>query len=71
MNMSPVSSESIAAIGYDESTLTLQVEFKNGRTYQYFDVPKHVYEELLNPPGGSHGVYLNQHIKGQYRYAKL
>lgn len=71
MNMIPVSSSDIVAVGYDEDTLTLQVEFKDGRTYQYFDIPKHVYEGLLNPPDGSHGIYLSQHIKGQYRYAKL
>ena len=48
----------------------MQVEFKNG-VYQYFDVPLSVYEDLMNPPGGSHGIYLNANIKGQYRDARL
>ena len=71
INMTPVTSTNILAIGYDTASLTLQVEFKDGHVYQYFDVPVSVYEELMNPPGGSHGSYLAAHIKGQYRYARL
>jgi hypothetical protein len=71
INMTPVSSDNILAIGYEAASLTLQVEFKDGHVYQYFDVPMAVYEEFMNPPGGSHGKYLAAHIKGQYRYARL
>lgn len=70
INMIPVSSSNIVAIGYDTATLTLQVQFKNA-VYQYFDVPLSVYEELMNPPGGSHGIYLNSNIKGQFRCTRL
>ena len=34
----PVSSSSLAEIGYDGSTQTMEVCFKSGRIYQYFDV---------------------------------
>lgn len=70
IKMFPVSSSNIVAIGYDSTSLTLQVQFKDA-VYQYFDVPLSVYEELMNPPGGSHGIYLNASIKGQYRCARL
>ena len=43
MNRSPVSSINVASVGYDGSTLTLEVEFLSGSVYQYFDVPNAVY----------------------------
>lgn len=64
-----VNSSNIAEIGYDENSETLEVLFKNDRVYQYFSVPGQVADELMT--AGSHGQYLNQHIKGQYRYARV
>jgi hypothetical protein len=69
MNRQPVSSSNIASIGYDAGSQTLEIEFLNGGVYQYFDVPQHVYEELMN--ASSHGQYLARVIKGAYRYSKV
>lgn len=69
MNRQPVSSSNIAAIGYDVNSQTLEIEFLNGGVYQYFDVPQHVYDDLMS--AGSHGQYLAQNIKGAYRYSKV
>jgi hypothetical protein len=70
MQRDPVSpSTSIASIGYDESTSTLEIEFKTGSVYQYFEVPKSTYDELMS--ASSHGTYLAQQIKGQFRYARV
>lgn len=69
MNRQPVSSSNIASIGYDANSQTLEIEFLNGGVYQYFDVPQHVYDELMN--ADSHGQYLAQNIKGAYRYSKV
>jgi len=69
MNRKPVSSSNIASIGYDVDSQTLEIEFLNGGVYQYFDVPQHVYEELMS--AGSHGQYLARNIKGAYRYSKV
>lgn len=68
MDRIPVSSSNIAAIGYDATTMTLEVEFKNGSVYQYFDVPEGEYMNLLG--ADSVGSYLNQNIKTGYRYSK-
>lgn len=35
MNRTPVISSQIAAIGWDEATKTMEVEFKGGSVYQY------------------------------------
>lgn len=69
MEMIYVESSNIEAVGYDEDSSTLQVEFKNGGTYQYFDVPERVFEELRD--ADSVGKYLAANIKGVYRYSKV
>ncbi len=69
MNRIPVQSSNIADIGYDEQSMTLEVGFKNGTVYQYFDVPEAVHQEFMN--AGSKGTFLNANIKNNYRYAKL
>lgn len=69
MNRTPVSSKSVASVGYDANTLTLEVEFKDGPVYQYFDVPDAVHQEMMR--ASSIGQYLNANIKNQYRYARI
>ncbi|MGF6330148.1 KTSC domain-containing protein [Pseudomonas sp. PICF141] len=64
-----VSSSNIASIGYDSESMTLEVEFNNGATYQYFDVGLRLYEELIN--ADSVGGFLAAHIKGTYRFSKV
>jgi hypothetical protein len=69
MEMIPVSSSNIAGVGYDEDSQTLQIEFNNGTSYQYFDVPEQVFTELRD--AGSVGAYLASNIKGVYRFSKV
>jgi hypothetical protein len=63
-----VSSTNVAAIGYDPTTLTLEIEFTNGSIYQYFDVPQSLYDELVSGP--SVGKAVNTLVKQNYRFAK-
>lgn len=65
MNRTPVSSSNLASIGYDAESLVLEVEFNNGRVYQYFDVPQGTYDELMS--ASSKGSYMNNGIKKQFR----
>jgi hypothetical protein len=46
MEREAVSSSSVASIGYDPESLTLEVEFASGDVYQYFDVPETEYDGL-------------------------
>jgi len=64
-----VSSTDLSSIGYDLESKTLEIEFKSGGIYQYFNVPEYVYEALLN--ASSHGKYFNQNIKEQYQCSKI
>lgn len=65
-----VSSSNILSIGYEPSSMTLEVEFKNGAVYQYYDVPQSIYEGLM--AADSHGRYLDIYVKkGGYRYSQI
>ncbi len=48
MNRTPVDSSNIADVGYDETSMTLEVGFNTGTIYQYFDVPQTVYQEFMS-----------------------
>ena len=69
MEREQVSSSNLKSIGYDINTSILEVEFKNGRVYQYFNVPINVYNALIN--ASSVGKYLNSNIVGVYKYTEL
>lgn len=62
-------SSNVASIEYDIGTSTLQVEFKNGGIYQYFDVPEATFQGFII--ADSKGTYLNSYIKGSFRYARV
>ena len=69
MQRTPVSSSNIRSIGYDPQLALLEVEFTSGDVYQYFDVPEHHYRQFLS--SSSHGQFLNDHIRYNYRYRKV
>jgi hypothetical protein len=69
MEWRELSSSAIARVAYDEESRTLSVEFRNGRVYEYFDLPRHVYEELLKAP--SAGRFVTYNIKDVYRYKRV
>ena len=41
-----VESSHLKELKYDDDTKILEIEFNNGSKYQYFDVPKKIYQEL-------------------------
>jgi len=49
MNMTPVTSDTVRAAGYDHRTQVLRVTFSSGGTYDYYAVPVHLYEVMLLP----------------------
>ena len=69
MTLQPINSSSLAAIGYDADTQTLTVEFRKSGTYEFFEVPESIYQELMS--AGSHGEYFGRNVRGKYRYAKV
>ena len=69
MNRSPVSSSNVSSIGYDTVTETLEVEFLSGRVYQYYGVPDHLHEQIMQ--ASSKGQFLNYYIKNSYPYSRV
>lgn len=69
MERIPVISSNILAIGYDEDSQVLEVEFNHGSVYQYMGVPQSELEGIMN--ADSKGKYLNANIKGRYAFVKL
>ena len=62
-------SSNIASVGYDPSRGTLEVEFLDGSIYQYFDVPKNMYDQLMTET--SKGRFLHAYIKNAYPYSRV
>lgn len=61
-------SSNIARYRYDTKGHVLQVEFKNGGTYNYYDVQQAIFEQMKTAT--SKGQFLAQNVKGVYRYAR-
>lgn len=69
MYRTPVQSSNVVSVGYDSTTMTLEIEFVGGSVYQYFDVPELEYSNLIGAE--SVGGYLHRNIKNSYRYLKI
>ncbi len=64
-----VQSSNVISIGYQETAQTLEVEFKGGSVYQYYNVPKTIYDQLMQAP--SKGQFLAHQIKDRFPFARV
>jgi hypothetical protein len=64
-----VSSSTIRGIGYDGGSMTLEIEFNDGRVYQYQGVPQSEYEALIS--AGSIGSHFNARIRNRFSGARI
>ena len=69
MERTPVTSSSIASAGYSAEGSTLELEYRNGSVYQYFAVPKSVFDSLL--AAESKGTFVSERIRGHYPYRRV
>ncbi|MFJ6371757.1 KTSC domain-containing protein [Streptomyces virginiae] len=65
----PVASSNLKSIAYDPSKSVLEVLFKSGSVYQYYNVPVSVHEDLLGAE--SKGQHLAKYIKGKFPYRMI
>lgn len=63
-----VDSSAIREVAYYPDVERLFVEFKNGKEYEYINVPAHVMNGLRDAP--SKGKFLNKYVLAFYRFRK-
>ena len=68
IDLVPVTSSNIDAVGYDPQEKILAVKFKDGSLYHYSDVEKDVHEGLTSAK--SIGAHFHKNIKGSYSHSK-
>ena len=69
MDRIPVQSREIAVVGYEDRTETLEITFRRGGVYHYYEVPSGIHRELLK--ADSIGTYFTREIKERYSYQKV
>jgi hypothetical protein len=65
MEMIPVRSSAIRAVGYVSANMHFRILFTQGHSYDFCGVPAHIYDGLMSAP--SMGSYYNNFIKDRYR----
>jgi len=65
MQMVRVNSSAIVAIGYDEQTARMRIQFQQGHSYDFCRVPPNAHAAFMR--AYSKGIYYNEHIKDRYQ----
>ena len=78
MKLVKVNSSNLDQVGFEEdfrislgskAMTRMRVIFWNGEAYDYYNVPKEVYDNFLK--ADSQGVFFHKHIKDKYHYEKV
>jgi KTSC domain len=64
-----LNSSSVASVGYDPEGGILEVEFTSGSVYEYYQVPRQVFDGLVSAPSSGH--YMATKVKDVYRYRRI
>ena len=72
IQMSPVKSSNVEAVGYDAARSVLHVRFRGGAHYSYDGVPPDLHAELHGngKPDHSIGKFVHENIKGKFPHRK-
>ena len=68
MERAIVESSALASVGYDAEAKTPEIEFRTRKLYRYFEVPKRIYDHLMDAP--SKGHFFNTRIRNAFRYSR-
>ena len=69
VQMKPVRSSNLDAVGYDAVKHVLYVAFKNGTQYGYQNVPEETYQAFMNAE--SLGKFFHASIRNGFPFAKI
>lgn len=62
-------SSNINGFRYDKSTDTLRIDFMDGSSYEYYNVPPQTHRAFQ--AAASKGEFLVRHIKGRFNYERV
>ncbi len=67
----PVKSSNLKSAAWADHVL--EVKFHSGATYRYFNVPKSIFNDLVDPDLSfiSKGQYFNKRVKDVYKWQKI
>ncbi len=69
MQRQSVVSSEMSSVGYHPPSGILEIEFKSGAIYQYFIVPKKIYDGLI--VAESKGSFFAQNIRDRFVYSRV
>lgn len=69
MEREPVSSSTIISVGYEAASETLEIEFKSGGTYQYYNVPQSIHQQFME--SDSKGKFHHANIKNSFPNSRV
>lgn len=69
MDREPVSSSNLVSVGYDPTSEKLEVEFKSGLVYEYYNVPQFIYDQLMQ--AASIGSFFNAEIRNSFASSRV
>lgn len=64
MERRAVQSSNIKGVGYDEAKKVLEIEFKNGKVYQFEGVPSDMKDKFVK--ADSRGGFFSTHIRNKF-----
>lgn len=64
-----VQSSTLVSVWYLPDQSLLEVRFRDGTAYRFFDVPRHCLRDLLL--SDSKGGYFNRNIRNRFRFERL
>ena len=69
MHRDAVSSSNIMSAGYDSGSQTMEIEFKDGAVYQYYNVSEHLYEQFKL--ASSKGQFFHMYIRSSVPFSRV
>lgn len=69
IEFTPVKSINVRQIGHNKDHNVLGVEMNNDAVYYYLDVPRDVFQAMIQQ--SAIGSWMYRNIKGQYRFIRI
>lgn len=66
---SQVESSNLRSVGFDAKEKVLEVEFRHGGIYRYFEVPSEIHASLMKAE--SKGKYFQANIRMKFRFERI